>query len=160
MAAVAASDTASDAIFTNTVSRLAIYNSDTALSAYQANPVQVQRQITARGVLAYTGASSYVFIPNGTKAILLRRYYSSTDYDCIDWGRGLTTAGVGNGPSGGGRNLDTEATALGCTSGTYTSSGAFPGANDATGNFVSAANGLQRRTWSTGANLYVSYILV
>jgi hypothetical protein len=160
MTAVAASNTGSDAVFTNTVARLAIYNNDIALAAFQANPTQVQRQITARGVNASTASSSFVFVANGTKVILLRRYYSATEFDNIDWARGSTTAATGQGPTGGGRNLDTGAMALGCVSGTYTSTGAFPDSSNDTGNFVSAANGLQRRASNNGNTLYVTYITV
>ena len=146
---------------TSSTARLAVYNSDTALAALQANPTQIQAQITARGVLASTTAAAFVFVPNGTKLILLRRYYATAgEYDMISWARGSTTAGVGQGPSGGGRNLDTGAAALGCASGSYASSGASPTANDASANFVSAANGLQRRSWSKGSTLYVAYITV
>ena len=78
----------------------------------------------------------------------------------IDWARGSTSAALGEGPAGGGRNLDTGAQALGCVSGSYTSNGSMPTTNDTAANFVSAANGLQRRTWSNGNTLYVSYIVV
>ena len=162
MAAVWASDAASDAVLTSSTAKLAVYNSDTALAALQANPTQIQRQIGISGRVTSKNTSSqtYEFEANGTKCILLRRYYSGTEADMIDWGRGMTTAAVGNGPSGGGRNLDTGAQALGCTSGTYTSNGTMPTTNDATGNFVSAANGLKRRSWSNGNPLYVLYIPV
>jgi len=160
MTAVWASDTASDAVLTSSTAKLAVYNSDTALAALQANPTQVQRQVTARAVRTSTSTSAYVFVANGTKAILLRRRYNATEHDMIDWARNSTTAAVGQGPVGGSRNLDTGAQALGCTSGTYTSNGTMPTTDDATANFVSAANGLQRRGWNTGATLYVDYILV
>jgi len=160
MAAVWASDTATDTVLASATARLAIYNSDIALAALQANPVQVQRKVTSGAVNASTASSTYTFVPNGTKVILLRRYYSKSEADLISWARGSTISGVGNGPSGGGRNLDTGVTALGCVSGTYTSNGLSPTANDSTANFVAAANGLRRREWATGGVLYVSYILV
>ena len=160
MAAVWASNTATDAVFASATARLAVYNSDTALSALQATPVQVQRKVTSGSVNSSTSSPSFVFVANGTKVILLRRRYSSTEYDLINWARGSTTAAVGQGPSGGGRNLDTGVQALGCISGTYTSNGIMPTTDNDTANFVSAANGLQRRTWNNGATLYVSYILV
>ena len=162
MAAVWPSGPASASVLTSSTAKLAVYNSDTALAALQANPTQIQRQIGISGRVTSknTATSTYQFEANGTKCILLRRYYSSTDHDMIDWGRGMTTEAVGNGPSGGGRNLDTGAQALGCTSGTYTSNGTMPTTNDATGNFVSAANGLKRRSWNIGATLYVYYIPV
>ena len=162
MTAVWASNTAADAVLTSSTAKLAVYNADTALAALQANPTQVTRQIGIGGrcVSASTAASSFVFVPNGTKVILLRRYYSNTEHDCIDWARGSTTSGIGQGPSGGGRNLDTNAQALGTQSGTYLSNGVAPTTNDDTANFVSAANGLQRRTWVVGNSLYVIYIAV
>ena len=162
MTAVWASNTAADAVLTSSTAKLAVYNADTALTALQANPTQVARQIGIGGrcVSASTAAISFVFVPNGTKVILLRRYYASTEYDMIDWARGSTTAAVGQGPSGGGRNLDTGAQALGTQSGVYTSNDTMPTANNDTANFVSAANGLQRRTWYNGSVLYVIYIAV
>jgi hypothetical protein len=77
MAAVAASNVASDACFTSSSARLAIYNSDAALSAFQANPTQVQRQIdtVGRTSTGSTASSSFTYVPNGTKVILLRRFY-------------------------------------------------------------------------------------
>ena len=160
MTAVWASDTATDAVFASATARLAVYNSDTALAALQATPAQVQRKVTSGATNSSTGSASYVFVANGTKVILLRRYYSGAESDMIDWARGSTSAAVGQGPTGGGRNLDTGAQALGCVSGSYTSNGLMPTTNDAAANFVSAANGLQRRTWNNGSTLYVSYIVV
>jgi len=161
MATVWASNTAADAVLASATARLAVYNSDVALAALQATPAQVQRKVANGAINASTTTSTFVFVPNGTKVILLRRYYSGTEHDMIDWERGSTSDAAGQGPSGGGRNLDTRAQALGCVPGTYTSNGAVPTSNDATGNFVAAANGLRRFSWSAnGAALYVSYILV
>jgi len=160
MTAVWASDTATDAVFASATARLAVYNSDTALAALQATPVQVQRKVTSGATNTSTASSSFIFVPNNTKVILLRRYYSGTESDMINWARGSTSAAVGQGPAGGGRNLDTGAQALGRVSGSYTSNGLMPTTNDATANFVSAANGLQRRAWTNGATLYVAYIAV
>lgn len=162
MAAVWASNNAADAVLTSSTAKLAVYDSDTALAALQANPTQVARQIgiSGRCVSASTATYAFVFVPNGTKVILLRRYYGGTEHDMINWARGSTTAAAGQGPSGGGRNLDTGAQALGTQSGVYTSNGAMPTTNNDTANFVSAANGLQRRTWSSGYPLYVIYITV
>ena len=156
MAAVWASNTATDAVFASATARLAVYNSDTALAALQATPVQVQRKVTSGATNTSTASSSFIFVPNGTKVILLRRYYNGIESDMINWARGA----AGQGPAGGGRNLDTGAQALGCMSGSYTSNGLMPTANDATANFVSAANGLQRRSWINGSTLYVAYIAV
>ena len=160
MTAVWASNTATDAVFASATARLAIYNSDTALTALQATPAQVQRKVTSVALNESTSAQSFAFKPNGTKVILLRRYYSGTESDMIDWARGSATAAVGQGPAGGGRDLDTGVQALGCVSGSYTSNSAMPTANNDTGNFVSAANGLQRRARSSSTTLYVSYIVV
>jgi hypothetical protein len=146
----------------NGKTRGVLYNSDAALTALQANPTQVARQIgiVGRTTAASTTLSAFVFVANNTKVILLRRYYSSAESDTIGWARGSNTAAVGQGPVGGSRNLDTGAQALGTVSGTYTSNGIMPVTNDDTANFVSAANGLQRRTWNNGATLYVNYIAV
>ena len=160
MAAVWASNTATDAVFASATARLAVYNSDTALAALQATPVQVQRKVTSGATNPSTTSPSFIFVPNGTNVILLRRYYNGTESDMIDWARGSTSAAVGQGPAGGGRNLDTDAQALGCVSGSYTSNGLMPTTDDATANFVSAANGLQRRSSNNGKTLYVSYIVV
>ena len=160
MTAVWASNTTTDAVFASATARLAIYNSDTALASLQATPAQVQRKVTSGSLNENTSSESFVFKPNGTKVILLRRYYGNTESDMIDWARGSSSAAVGQGPAGGGRNLDTGVQALGCVSGSYASNGTMPIANDATGNFVSAANGLQRRSWAIGSTLYVSYIVV
>jgi hypothetical protein len=149
MTAVAASDTGSDAVFTNTVSRLAIYNNDIALSAFQANPTQVQRQITARGVSGSTATSAFTYVANGTKVILLRCWTTGGSEDLsLRWGRGLTTDDVAGGvrlPNG--DNLGVATVALGRTT-TYASSGTYPATNNANANVVSAANGLRRGTWS------------
>ena len=160
MTAVWAADAAADAVLTSATARLAVYNSDTALAALQATPAQVQRKVTSGATNTSTASSSFIFVPNSTKVILLRRYYNSTECDMIDWARGSTSAAVGQGPAGGGRNLDTGEQALGCVSGSYTSNGLMPTTNDAAANFVSAANGLKRRAWSNGNTLYVSYIVV
>ena len=162
MAAVWASNTAADAVLTSATTRLAVYNADTALAALQANPTQVARQIGIGGrtTSASTAVSAFIFVANNTKVILLRRYYGGTEYDCIDWARGSTTSGAGVIAGSGGRTLDTGAQALGCTSGTYNSNGIMPSSNDDTANFVSSANGLQRRAWVFGSTLYVNYITV
>lgn len=155
-----ASNSAADAVLTSTSGKLAIYNSDTALAALQATPVQVQRQIDTAGRCTTSDAPGGVAVlANGTRTILLRRWYSGSDPDTIDWARGSTTAAVGQGPTGGGRNLDTGVTALGAVSGSYTSTGAAPTANTDTANFVAAANGLMRRI-ATGKTLTLIHIPV
>jgi hypothetical protein len=162
--AIWASNIASDAVFSSSVARLAVYGSDTALTALQANPTQVQRQLDTSGRVvsaSSSGSTTLTFVPNGTKVILLRRYYGGGEYDYITWGRDKTTddsAGGVTAPTG--RSLYTGTNAQGCTSGTYNSSGSVPTLNDATGNFVTAANGLRRSNWYNGASLYVRYIIV
>jgi hypothetical protein len=143
--------------------RLSVYNSDVALAALQENPTQVQRQIDTAGrtVSASTTASSLTFANNGTKVILLRRYYGGAEYDYILWSRDITSNNTTNGltaPTG--RNLYAGVNASGCISGTYTSNGIMPTANNATGNFVAAANGLRRAGWGYGNSMYVQYIIV
>lgn len=172
MAAVAASSTAmtavwadnavADAVLTSPNAKLAVYGSDSALERLQANPTQVTRQIgiAGRTLNASASVSAFVFVPNGTKVILLRRYYSSAEHDAIGWARNSGMSAVGLGPAGGGRNLDSGTWANGCVSGSYTSSGTAPSTNDTVSNFVSAANGLQRRAWMGSQVLYVVYIIV
>ena len=151
MTAVAASDTASDAVFTSATARLAVYNSDTALSAFQANPAQVQRQIgiSGRTITGTATTSSRTYVPNGTRVILLRVWTTGGAEDLsLNWGRGLSTNDVAGGvrlPNG--DNLGATTAAIGRTT-TYANSGVYPSANNDNANVVSAANGLQRRTWS------------
>jgi hypothetical protein len=163
MAAVWASNTASDAVMTSATARLAVYGSDTSLAQLQFNAAQVQRQVTNLGVTSSnTWGGAVNLVANGTKILILRRWYGATEFDYINWTRGSVTAGAGNGPTAGsgGRTLYTSAMALGCTSGTYTSTGAYPAANDATGNFVCAANGLRRDSANGGAVQNVIYVAV
>ena len=163
MAAVWASNTASDAVLTSSTARLAVYNSNTALAALQAKPTQIARQIgiSGRCVLMSSSVNGFIFVQNGIKVILLRRYYSNAEYDFINWARGSTIDGPGNGPvaGAGGRTLYTSLQNRGCVSGTYTDTGAVAANND-TGNFVCAANGLKRNAVNLGGNLYIYYIPV
>ncbi len=158
MTAVAASSVAMTAVFASSTAKIAIYNSNIALSAIQFNAASVQALIAANTgiVTTTTFASDFVFVSNGTRVILLRRFYSSTEYDMIQWARGTTNQGV----QAGGRNLDTSTIAVGSVSGSYTPNGTMPTANNATANFVSAANGLRRRSWGYGNSLTVIYALV
>jgi hypothetical protein len=163
MTAVWASDTATDAVIASSTAKLAVYNSDTSLAALQANPTQVQRKVNSGATLSTNAWSSAVnLVANGTKIIILRRYYTGSEYDYINWARGSSTNGTGNGPAAGsgGRTLYTSSAALGCVSGTYTSTGAAPTANNDTANFVCAANGLRRDSANSGATQYVYYIPV
>jgi hypothetical protein len=165
MTAVAASDTASDAILTSATGRLAVYNSDTALSAYQANPSQVQRQIgiSGRTNSATTAASSFTYVANSTKVILLRAWTTGGAEDLsLRWGRGLSSDDIAGGvrlPNG--DNLGVTTAAIGRTT-TYSDSGSYPSTNNANANVVAAANGLRRGIWSQAGstNQFVIYITV
>ncbi len=154
MTAVAASDIASDAVFTNTVSRLAIYNDNIALSAFQANPNQVQRQIgiAGRTTSASATVSSFEYVANGTKVILLRMWTTGgSENPSLNFARGYT--GVSNATTAGiivpitGENLGKTTVAFGHTT-TYADSGTYPAASNDNANVVCAANGLKRHTWS------------
>ena len=164
MSSVWASNTATDAVMASNIARLAVYNSDTALAQLQYKPLQVERLITNNATLNINyGYGDITLITNGKKIIFLRRYYSSQEYDYINWTRGSTTVGDGNGLTAGegGRTLYTAATARGCNSGTYTNDGVTPVTNNVTGNFVCAANGLRRHSAAYGnTTQYVYYIPV
>ena len=163
MGAVWASNTATDAVFASATARLAVYNSDTALSALQATPTQVQRKVTSGSVAGTATSSSFTYVANGTKIILLRVWTTGGSEDLsLVWGRGLSSNDVAGGvrlPNG--DNLGSAAAAIGRTT-TYGNSGAYPSANTDNANVVSAANGLMRRTWSLVGNTTqnVRYILV
>ena len=163
MAAVWASNTATDAVFASATARLAVYNSDTALSALQATPTQVQRKVTSGSVAGTATSSSFTYVANGTKIILLRVWTTGGSEDLsLVWGRGLSSNDFAGGvrlPNG--DNLGGAAAAIGRTT-TYGNSGAYPSANTDNANVVSAANGLMRRTWSLVGNTTqnVRYILV
>jgi hypothetical protein len=165
IAAAWASNTATKAIMSSANAKLEVYKSDVALAALQAAPTQVQTLITNKIatliVNTWPGAAINL-IPNGTKIIILRRYYSAADYDYFNWARDSYTSGTGNGPAAGSgvRTLYASGSAaVGCTSGTYTSNSLAP-ANDATGNFVCAANGLRKDSSATGGLSYIYYITV
>ncbi len=163
MAAIWASNSATNAMMASSAARLAVYYSDTALAQLQYTPAQVQRLITENIAMVNSNmwGGAVQFEPNGKKLIILRRYYSSTsDKDCISWRRDATAIGQGPTAGAGGRTLYTNAAHRGCISGTYTDSGTYAANND-TGNFVCAANGLHRNA-SVAANavLTVYYIKV
>lgn len=162
MQTVWASDMASDAILSSSVGRNAVYNADNALTALQYNSNQVQRQITSRTTLSSISTQSGIFVANGTKAILLRRYYSSaSEYECLAYARGSTSSTSGVTSGDGSRHLNTVAIARGCSTNTYVNNGSAPVSDIATSNFVGAANGLLRTNWAvTNSTVYVRYILV
>ena len=163
MAAIWASNSATNAMMASSAARLAVYYSDTALAQLQYTPAQVQRLITENIAMGNSNmwGGAVQFEPNGKKLIILRRYYSSTgDKDCISWRRDATAIGQGPTAGAGGRTLYTNAAHRGCISGTYTDSGTYAANND-TGNFVCAANGLHRNaSIATNAALTVYYVKV
>ena len=168
MNAVAASDVASDAVFTSSTAKLAVWNSDTALSAYQANPTQVQRQITERGVqVSHNGTSgdrSFTYVPLNTKVILLRAFHNTNNDFELAWRTTSTTVSPTPNSTDGvllpnGDSLGTTELAIGRTT-NYSNSGTAPTANNANSNVVSAANGLRRmelsETFSTQTVIYIA----
>lgn len=164
MTAVWASDSATDLVLASSIGRLAVYNSDVALAALQFNSTQVQRKVTSGATMATTATVNVALVPNGTKIILLRRFYTgANDRDFLNWSRGSTTNGVGNGPTAGSgpRTLyQAASTAAGCAVNSYTAS-SYPSSNNSIANFVCAANGLRRDSWwASGITLTVYYIPV
>jgi hypothetical protein len=164
MDAVWASNTAADAVLTSATARSAIYESDTALARLQANPAQIARQIGISGRTQYasTSAQTFDFVSNGTKVILLRRWYSSNESDYLNWRRGATNTGAASGviQPGGSRVLYSVGN-NGTVPGTYNDDGTRCNSDGDHANFVAACNGLRRNGWSTGyTTLYVRYITV
>jgi hypothetical protein len=164
MNAVAASDTASDAVFTSSTAKLAVWNSDTALSAYQANPTQVQRQITERGVTS-SAASVFTFVSVSTKVILLRAFVNAAGNMPLAWRSTSTTPTPTVNSTDGillpnGDSLGTDIIPPKGRTTTYADSGTAPTANNANSNVVSAANGLRIIAQNAGYNKTVIYITV
>jgi hypothetical protein len=148
MDAVAASDTASDAIFTSSIAKLVVWNSNTALSAYQANPTQVQRQITVRGITFQTSSLNFTYVSLNTKVILFRAFHDANCDFQLTWNKTSTTVTPTVNSTDGillpnGDSLGTSIAAIGRTT-TYANSGTIPTENNANSNVVSAANGLRR----------------
>jgi hypothetical protein len=163
MDAVWASNTASDAVLTSAAARLAVYESDTALARLQAAPAQIARQIGIAGRIQYasTSAQTFDFVPNGTRVILLRRWYSGNEYDYLNWRRGATSTGAASGViQPGGSRVLYNAGANGTVPGTYDDDGTRCNSESDHANFVAACNGLRRNGWSSGYTLYVRYITV
>ena len=167
MTAVWASNAAADAVLTSTTARLAVYNNDTALAALQANPTQVSRQIgigAGRVTTASTATTSFTYVTNGTKVILLRMWETGGQDDpSLCFARGYT--GAANSTTAGiilpltGENLGKATIALGHTT-TYANSGVYPSASNDNANVVSAANGLARNTWSLVGNTTQNVIYI
>jgi hypothetical protein len=165
MDAVWASNTAADAVLTSATARSAIYESDTALARLQANPAQIARQIGIAGRTQYASTSlqTFDFVPNGTKVILLRRWYSGDEYDYLNWRRGATSTGSASGviQPGGSRVLYSSSVwANGTVPGTYNDDGTRCNSESDHANFVAACNGLRRDGWYSSRTLYVRYITV
>jgi hypothetical protein len=162
MDAVWASDTAADAVLTSATARSAVYESDTALARLQANPAQIARQIGISGRTQYASTSSqyFDFVPNGTKVILLRRWYSGNETDYLVWRRGATSTGSASGviQPGGSRVLYGAAN-NGTVPGTYDNDSTRCNSESDHANFVAACNGL-RRNGGGSTTLYVRYITV
>jgi hypothetical protein len=163
MTAVIASDTASDAVFTSSTAKLAVWNSNIALSAYQANPTQVQRQITVRGITSATAERVFTYVALNTKVILLRYFLSSGGSPQLAWRSTSTTvAPTVNSTDGillpNGDSLGVNTPSIGRTT-TYSNSGTRPESNNANSNVVSAANGLRRmelnESFSTQTVIYI-----
>ena len=131
------------------IARLAIWNSDTALAAIQASNAAVTTMMAASAaVSANTSSMSHTFVPQGTKVILLRRWYGATDeYDHLRWSRtngdlpGYGAIAIKYGP-------------------TYNSLGTGPTADNAEANNVRACNGLRREMWYASRMLSVRYLPV
>jgi len=166
MDAVAASDTASDAVFTSSTAKLAVWNSDRALSAYQANPTQVQRQITERGDTATTTSSGITFVPLNTKVILLRAWVGASNENMpLAWRSTSTTQTPTINSTDGvllpnGDSLGTDIYPPKGRTTTYADSGTYAGVNNANSNVVSAANGLRTITRRAAQGQTVIYITV
>ena len=154
--AVWASNTAADAVLTSTTAKNAIWESDTALAALQANPTQIARQIGISGRTQYasTGSPSFTFVAQGTRVILLRRWYSSNEYEYLRWSRSN-----GNLSTPSGRSLYDQP-GCGSDSGTYNSNSSWCTSDGDVANMVVACNGLRRDTWTNSYTLYVRYIVV
>jgi hypothetical protein len=164
MDAVWASNTAADAVLTSATARSAVYESDTALARLQAAPAQIARQIGISGRTQYasTNSQTFDFVPNGTKVILLRRWYSGNESDYLNWRRGATSTGAASGviQPGGSRVLYNVAN-NGTVPGTYDDDGTRCNSESDHANFVAACNGLRRNNWSAGSTtLHVRYITV
>ena len=148
MQAVAASSTAMQAVAASTAARTVLWQSDAFLACLQANNASIQAIISAN--LATTkdaASSSFQFEAQGTKLILLRRYYDgASESDYLQWDRN------GSNLPGYGQPNTYDAT--------YTRSATAPTTNNATANCVRACSGLNRATWSVGNSLTVIYLKV
>ena len=146
--AVAASSTAMQAVAASTAARTVLWQSDAFLACLQANNASIQAIISANlATTKDTAASAFQFEAQGTKLILLRRYYDgASEYDNLEWDRNAS-----NLPGYGQPNTYDA---------TYARSGSAPTANNATANCVRACSGLNRASWGIGNKLTVIYLKV
>ena len=146
--AVAASSTAMQAVAASTAARTVLWQSDAFLACLQANNASIQAIISANlATTKNTAASAFQFEAQGTKLILLRRYYDgASEYDNLQWDRNAS-----NLPGYGQPNTYDA---------TYTRSATAPTTNNATANCVRACSGLNRATWAVGNSLTVIYLKV
>ena len=146
--AVAASSTAMQAVAASTAARTVLWQSDAFLACLQANNASIQAIISANlATTKNTASSSFQFEAQGTKLILLRRYYNgATESDHLQWDRN-------------GSNLPGYAQPN-TYDATYTRSASAPTTNNATANCVRACSGLNRATWTVGNQLTVIYLKV
>ena len=146
--AVAASSTAMQAVAASTAARTALWQSDAFLACLQANNASIQAIISANlATTKNTAASAFQFEDQGTKLILLRRYYDgATESDYLQWDRN-------------GSNLPGYAQPN-TYDATYTRSASAPTTNNATANCVRACSGLNRASWGIGNKLTVIYLKV
>jgi|GEM_PF-3258185 len=148
MQAVAASSTAMQAVAASTAARTVLWQSDAFLACLQANNASIQAIISANlATTKNTAASAFQFEAQGTKLILLRRYYDgASESDYLQWDRNAS-----NLPGYGQPNTYDA---------TYARSGSAPTANNATANCVRACSGLNRASWAVGNTLTVIYLKV
>ena len=146
--AVAASSTAMQAVAASTAARTVLWQSDAFLACLQANNASIQAIISANlATTKDTAASAFQFEAQGTKLILLRRYYDgASESDYLQWDRNAS-----NLPGYGQPNTYDA---------TYARSASAPTANNATANCVRACSGLNRATWAVGNTLTVIYLKV
>ena len=137
-----------EAVAASTAARTVLWQSDAFLACLQANNASIQAIISANlATTKNTAASSYQFEAQGTKLILLRRYYDgASESDHLQWDRN------GSNLPGYGQPNTYDAT--------YTRSASAPTTNNATANCVRACSGLNRATWSVGNQLTVIYLKV
>ena len=148
MQAVAASSTAMQAVAASTAARTVLWQSDAFLACLQANNASIQAIISANlATTKNTAASAFQFEAQGTKLILLRRYYDgASESDYLQWDRNAS-----NLPGYGQPNTYDA---------TYARSAAAPTANNATANCVRSCSGLNRASWAVGNTLTVIYLKV